>query len=71
MLCLFFIVVYKYVYPFFFYISGEDVYLKALIIDGKWIFYLTLALLWVNNIGLQKEETLYNAGVFFSKKKYL
>lgn len=66
LLCLFFIVVYKYVYPFF-YISGEDVYLKALIIDGKWIFYLILALLWVNNIGLPRKETLYNAGVFFSK----
>lgn len=65
LLCLFFAVLFKYICPLI--VQYNQVYFRALMIDGKWIVYLVLTLLWVNNIGYPSEKVLYKAGVFFSK----
>lgn len=55
----------KYIIPYT-YIK-EDIVLRALVMDGKWIIYVILSILWVNFTKTPSIKTLYSAGIFFSK----
>lgn len=53
----------KYILPFFWH---DNVSIKALSIDYKWIFYFLYSLLWIDNFGKVKFITIYNCGLFLS-----
>lgn len=56
----------KYILPFL-YVSMSDIAYRALLIDGKWIIYILLVVLWGEFVGYPSIRVLYRAGVFFSK----
>lgn len=60
---LFFLISCKYIIPHLFI---QNIILKAAIMDGKWVAYLLLAILWINFYGYPSLDKIYKAGFFFS-----
>lgn len=54
---------FKYLMPWLYYTNMS---LKASLMDGKWVVYLALAILWIKTFGYPSIENLYKAGLFFS-----
>lgn len=63
LLILLFFVALKYIVPWGY---NNDLYLKASMMDGKWVIYIVFTILWVNLYGYPTVEKMYKAGVFFS-----
>lgn len=53
----------KYVAPLFWV---KQVVYRAWLLDFKWIYYLLLAILWINLVGKPNISTIYNGGRFFA-----
>lgn len=63
LITLFFLVILKYILPWMY---DSHLSLTASIMDGKWIVYLVLAILWIDIFGYPSINKMYKAGVFFS-----
>lgn len=48
------------------YVLVDNLQTVALVMDGKWVAYLVLAIMWVDTYGYPSIEKTYKAGVFFS-----
>ncbi len=56
------LILYKYLFP---YLTETKFSLTASIMDGKWVVYLILAILWTNTFGLPEIKTMHRLCVFF------
>lgn len=63
LLVLFLLVVLKYILPWMY---DSHLSITGSIMDGKWIVYLVLAILWIDIFGYPSINKMYKAGVFFS-----
>lgn len=54
----------KYILPFAW---NNDVILRPLVMDIKWLLYLSIAFLWIHKFGKPKIQILYNGALFFCK----
>jgi len=63
LIVLLFLVVLKYILP---WIYDSHLSITGSIMDGKWIVYLVLAILWIDMFGYPSINKMYKAGVFFS-----
>jgi hypothetical protein len=63
LLLLIFLLLLKYIFPWF---VSDGLSLKAALMDGKWVVYLTLVTLWVGTFGVPSIDNMYKAAVFFS-----
>lgn len=63
LIVLLFLVVLKYILP---WIYDSHLSITGSIMDGKWIVYLVLAILWIDMFGYPSINKTYKAGVFFS-----
>jgi hypothetical protein len=57
------LVCFKYVIPHLF---PQQIILRAAIMDGKWVIYLLLSIMWINSYGTPTLNHIYKAGLFFS-----
>lgn len=57
------LVIFKYIIP---WIYDSSIILKASLMDGKWVVYVFIAILWTDIFGLPSIERMYKAGVFFA-----
>lgn len=53
----------KYLVP---WLYTTQISLTASVMDGKWVAYLMLAILWIDTFGYPSIEKMYKAGLFFS-----